>query len=98
MMPKIYADFQNADIEGRVRLNCNGTLKDIAREKLELSHGLALVLCSDDADANGNADELRAIGIVEYSTDEKIWVARVDPTTLHHASEDQGINRVRHAG
>ena len=34
--PKVYADFQNADARGRIRLNCIGTIEDLARQKIEL--------------------------------------------------------------
>jgi hypothetical protein len=27
--PKVYADFQNADSQGRLRLNCLGTVEDL---------------------------------------------------------------------
>ena len=29
--PKIYADFHNADVKGRLRLNCVGIIQDLSR-------------------------------------------------------------------
>ena len=42
VMPKIYADFHNADSQGRLRLNCVGTTDDLARQQVELRKGLLL--------------------------------------------------------
>ena len=85
--PRIYADFHNADPEGRLRLNCVGTTKDLAREQVVLRQGLLLTLYSDDADAEGNSDDLEVSGVVEYSETEKCWVARVDWNAIRHGSE-----------
>jgi hypothetical protein len=87
--PKIYVDFGNADAKGRVRLNCNGTLEDLARLKIQLSQGLTLTLYSDDEDADGKPDELRVSGTSEYSAEEQTWVAVIDWSAIHHASDEQ---------
>ena len=65
----IFADFNNADYKGRIRLNTSGTLEDLQRKNLKLEAGLKVIL--DDA------DELTALATVEYSDDERIWVARL---------------------
>lgn len=62
---KIFADFNNADSKGRVRLTTVGSLRDIKDENLRLEPGLELVL--DDEDG------LNTIGIVEFSEEENIW-------------------------
>ena len=67
--PVVSVDFQNADHDGRVRLNTVGTLIDIERQSLELQPGLRLLL----VDA-----ELSAAGQVAWSEEEKLWVAEVD--------------------
>lgn len=85
--PRVYADFHNADAEGRLRLNCVGTTKDLARKQVLLRPGLLLTLYSDDADAEGNSDDLEVGGAVEYSEAEQCWVARVDWSAIRHASE-----------
>jgi hypothetical protein len=38
--PEIYADFHNADIQGRLRLNCVGTVNDLSRQQVEPREGL----------------------------------------------------------
>lgn len=38
-MNKIFVDFNNADSNGRIRLNTNGTLSDIEKYKIELLEG-----------------------------------------------------------
>jgi hypothetical protein len=87
--PIVYADFHNADAKGRLRLNCIGTQKDLARQQVHLRDGLVLTLYSDDADDQGRLDELRVEGVVEYSQDEHCWVATIDWAAIHHASDEQ---------
>ena len=84
---RIYADFHNADAEGRLRLNCAGTAKDLARQQVVLRPGVLLTLYSDDVDEEGNSDDLEVSGVVEYSEAEQCWVARVDWDHVQHASE-----------
>jgi hypothetical protein len=85
--PRVYADFHNADADGRLRLNCVGTTKDLARKQVVLRPGLLLTLYSDDANAEGTSDDLEVSGIVEYSAAEQCWVACVDWSAIRHASE-----------
>jgi hypothetical protein len=66
---RIYADFHNADDRGRLRLNCVGTIEDLARYQVELQDGKKLVLYSE---------ELEADGVVNYSANEGLWVATID--------------------
>lgn len=67
--PRIFADFHNADTAGQLRLNCIGTIEDLARQQIELRVGQLLTLYSE---------ELEVDGIVQYSESEKLWVARID--------------------
>jgi hypothetical protein len=85
--PKIYADFHNADAQGRLRLNCVGTLEDLARQQVALREGLVLTLYADDADDAGQPDELLVDGVVAYSETERTWVAAIDWTAIRHASD-----------
>lgn len=62
VQPKIYADFQNADSQGRLRLNCVGTLEDLAQQHVQLREGLCLTLYADDLDDQGRPDELLVEG------------------------------------
>ncbi|MEC4812153.1 MAG: hypothetical protein SAK29_02555 [Scytonema sp. PMC 1069.18] len=66
---RVFADFQNADTEGRLRLNCIGTIEDLARQNIELHNGQLLTLYSEDLEVDG---------VVEYSTEENLWVAVID--------------------
>jgi hypothetical protein len=75
--PKVFADLHNADTRGRLRLNCVGTIEDLARQHIVLRDGVSLTLYSE---------ELEVEGVVEYSTDEHLWVAVID----WHAIEDIG--------
>jgi hypothetical protein len=68
-IPKLFADFNNADQQGRVRLNTNGTFEDIKKLGLELKEGIEVLL--DDNDS------LTTIGKIKYSDEEKIWVAEI---------------------
>ena len=67
--PKLFADFNNADEFGRIRLNTQGTLDDIRALGLTLCDGMHVVLDDDE--------ELVANGTVRYSPTDG-WVAEVD--------------------
>jgi hypothetical protein len=89
MRAKVYADFNNADARGRLRLNCVGTIEDLAKQGITLRDGLALTLYSDDLDASEKLDEMLVDGVVSYSDEERCWVASIDWATIQHASERQ---------
>jgi hypothetical protein len=65
----IYADFNNADVEGRVRLNGVGTLRDLARLGLRLRDGMPLTIHDEELAADADA---------VFSQNEGIWVAQID--------------------
>jgi hypothetical protein len=67
--PRVFADFHNADAQGRLRLNCIGTVEDLARQQIPLQDGQLLTLYSEDLEAEGQ---------VRYSPEEKVWVALID--------------------
>ncbi|MCW5312658.1 hypothetical protein GTQ43_01960 [Nostoc sp. KVJ3] len=67
--PRIFVDFHNADNQGRLRLNCIGTVEDLACHNIELQDGKLLTLYSED---------LEVEGVVQYSIEEKLWVAAID--------------------
>jgi hypothetical protein len=67
--PTVFADFQNADPSGRVRLNCTGTISDLAQQQIVLREGLSLTL---------HDEELEADGTVCFSPEERLWVAAID--------------------
>jgi hypothetical protein len=66
---RVFADFHNADAQGRLRLNCIGTIEDLAHQQLVLQEGVRLTLYSE---------ELEVQGVVHYSADENMWVAVID--------------------
>jgi hypothetical protein len=92
VQPRVYADFHNADAQGRLRLNCIGTLEDLAQQQVQLHEGIRLTLYMDDADDHGQPDELRTEGVVTFSEDEHCWVAAIDWSALRHASEEEDPN------
>jgi hypothetical protein len=69
-MIKLFVDFNNADPHGRIRLNTKGTLEDIINAKIVLRNNMKVTL--DDSDG------LRILGSIEYSMEEKIWVAKIN--------------------
>jgi hypothetical protein len=87
--PKIYADFHNADAHGRLRLDCIGTVEDLAEQHVELHEGLLLTLYADDLDDKGQLDELLVNGVVSSAKDERCWVAAIDWNAIRHASDGQ---------
>ena len=97
LRPKIYADFHNADAQGRLRLNCVGTTEDLARQAITLRDGMPLTLYSDDVDEHGRLDELLVDGIVSFSKEENCWVATIDRSAACHASDERAA-RAGHAG
>jgi hypothetical protein len=66
---RVFVDFHNADAQGRLRLNCIGTIEDLAVQRIELQDGQHLVLYSEDLEVDG---------IVEYSQSEHLWVVVID--------------------
>jgi hypothetical protein len=93
-MPRVYADFQNLDDANRLRLTSAGTQEDLDRQGIQLRQGMALTFYTDDADDNGQPDELRADAVVEYD-DAKCWAATVDWSALRHASDDNVDHSLR---
>jgi hypothetical protein len=77
MKPIVYADFNNADQSGRLRLNCVGTIEDLSQQGIQLREGLPLTL---------HDEELEADGVVQFSSEEKLWVAAIDWKAIRHKS------------
>jgi hypothetical protein len=76
---RVFADFNNADEEGRLRLNCIGTIEDLARQKIELQDGQTLTFYSED---------LEVEGMVKHSPEENIWVAVIDWDNIRQVEDD----------
>lgn len=75
---KVFADFHNADGQGRLRLNCIGTVEDLTRQNIELQDGQLLTLYSEDLEVDG---------VVQFSSEENLWVAAIDWNAIQE-SED----------
>ncbi|GAB1540601.1 hypothetical protein NUACC21_32700 [Scytonema sp. NUACC21] len=76
--PKVFADFHNADVQGRLRLNCIGTIEDLASQSIELQDGQLLTLYSEDLEVDG---------VVKYSNEESMWVAVIDWNQIRQVEE-----------
>lgn len=76
--PRVFVDFHNADAQGRLRLNCIGTLEDLSVQKVELQSGQQLTLYSEDLEVDG---------LVEYSHSEHIWVVIIDWNEIRQIEE-----------
>ncbi|NJL37106.1 MAG: hypothetical protein HC840_28040 [Leptolyngbyaceae cyanobacterium RM2_2_4] len=77
--PRVFIDFHNADAQGRLRLNCIGTIEDLAFQKIELQAGQHLVLYSEDLEVDG---------IIEYSQSEHLWVVVIDWDEIREVEEN----------
>ena len=66
---RVFADFNNADEQDCLRLNCIGTIDDLASQNIELKDGQSLTFYSEDLEVDG---------ILKYSPEENIWVAVID--------------------
>ena len=81
--PRVFADFQNADAQGRLRLNCIGTIEDLSRQGTKLIDGEKLSVYSE---------ELEADAVVAYSDEEKIWVATIDWDKIREVAEVSSLS------
>lgn len=90
--PTVFADFHNADAQGRLRLNCFGTAADLSSQRITLQDGLGLLLYSEDLQVEGD---------VCFSTDEHLWVAVIDWSAITEApptargSDEQSLHQRR---
>ncbi len=66
---RVFVDFHNADEQGRLRLNCVGSIEDLAQQRAALRKGQSLTLYSEDLEVDG---------VIEFSEEEKVWVAVID--------------------
>ena len=72
-IPRVFADFHNADTQGRLRSTCISTVEDLARQQIMIQEHQSLTLYSEDLEAEAQ---------VEYSTEENVWVALIDWTAI----------------
>jgi hypothetical protein len=81
--PLVYADLQNADSQGRLRLNCIGTIRDLARQKISLHEGLELIVYDGDLEVEGK---------VRFSQEEHVWVAVIDWEAIRPKQENAAVS------
>lgn len=67
---EIFADFNNADAKGRVRLSTFGSTEDITKLNIKMQQGMEVWLNDNEG--------LKVRGIIEFSDEENIWVAAID--------------------
>jgi hypothetical protein len=77
-IPRVFVDFHNADKQGRLRLNCIGTIEDLSRQHTELENDQRLMLYGEDLEVDG---------IVQFSKDEMIWVVAIDWSQIRQVKQ-----------
>ena len=75
---RVFVDFHNADEQGCLRLNCVGSIEDLAHQGAGLKSGQSLTLYSEDLEVNG---------VVEFFEEEKIWVVVIDWNQIRGVEE-----------
>jgi hypothetical protein len=69
MTVRIYADFNNQDELGRVRLHGGASLQDIGRQEELLRPGLPIVLYTDEN------DYIEVDAVLVYDEHHQVWLA-----------------------
>lgn len=82
--PRVFVDFHNADAQGRLRLNCIGTIEELSVQKVELQSGQQLTLYSEDLEVDG---------VVEYSDLEHLWVVTIDWNEIRQIEEVNPVHK-----
>jgi hypothetical protein len=67
--PRIYADFNNADLDGRLRLSVAGAAADLENFHPPLKSGAEITVYDEEHEADA---------VLEFSAREGIWVARIE--------------------
>jgi len=81
---RVYVDFHNADAQGRLRLNCVGTVQDLSHYQIKLREGLWLTLYSEDLEVEGQ---------VQYAGEENLWVAVIDWDAIREVEPEPDFSR-----
>jgi hypothetical protein len=85
----IWVDFMKTDWNLCIRLDLLGTHRALGAYEVELIEGMRLVLFEEDGDFNdGLPDDLMAVGIASYDSDESRWVACDWEPTFHFSELD----------
>jgi hypothetical protein len=86
-MKLIYADTNDYDGNGHLVIMGRGTERDLAKYGIILENGMKLTFYMDDADDEGNPDNLIFDGIVHFDETNQQWVAAIDWDNFKHASD-----------
>ena len=86
-MKLIYADTNDSLGNGRLVIMGLGTKRDLEKYGIVLTNGLNLTFYMDDADDDGNPDNLIFEGDVEFEEATQRWLAVVDWDDFKHASD-----------
>jgi hypothetical protein len=57
--PHLFADYNNTDKQGRVRLNCAGTIDDLGRQQIQLREGLDVLLYMEERNGTRGQQGIR---------------------------------------
>lgn len=87
MRPRVYADFMKLDDLDRLILITIGSRNDLLKLGTQLKSGMAVVFYDDDANEDGEPDDLEADGTLLYDHAAGHWVGVYDRSSLRHASD-----------
>lgn len=78
MAIRIYADFNNSEKNGKVRLNTNGSLSDLFKVKHKIHRDMVVWLYDEEFEVETK---------LEYDEKWKVWLGEPDWSTLRYFSE-----------
>lgn len=79
--------YPDAERGGRHYFRQIGTKQDMMLTDIELKEGMVLPFYCDDADDEGNPDDLIFEGTVHYDASKKQWYAILDEDSFRHESD-----------
>ena len=79
MAIRIYADFNNCEEDGKVRLNTNGSLNDLCKAKTRIRTGMWVWLYDEDFEVESK---------LEYHQKWQIWLGEPNWSTIQYFSEN----------
>ena len=66
-----------------------GTLQDLEQEQICPAEGMTLLFYNDDADENGNEDNLIFEGVIYFDKNAARWSAVIDEKSYRHESDEK---------
>ena len=83
---RLWADF-NATGDFGLRLNCNGTVKDLKSQDIELIDGMELLLWDEDFNDNEERDDLIVSAIARFNDKRNYWEGEFEWSKIRHESD-----------